>query len=176
MWCCDHTRPSVPCPSPLDFPSPVCLTSVRAPYHPEARYTSLAPAQYLNTMQLLMHKHTDATWTWPIANAAIPLCSHLTTRSAVYVQNDSKSVKWQWRSLCCAATLYDDINPMCLSCYDICTGGDPAPAQLVLGQRECRPAGGLGRRNIGPSAWYGTTGLVWVHPISCQGGLESSQV
>lgn len=47
--------------------SPVCSTSVRAPYRPRAQYTSLAPARmeevYLGKAQLLMHepKHGNAT-------------------------------------------------------------------------------------------------------------------
>lgn len=36
------------------------------------------------TVWLLMHKHSNTTWTWPIASAIILLCSPLTTMVAIF--------------------------------------------------------------------------------------------
>lgn len=122
-------------------------------------------------VRLLMHehKHSITTWTWPIANATIPLCCHLTTMGAVREQNDStrstKAVQWLSRSLYCSPLCCDYTHKATrVSCYDICKEGNCLPTRLGLQQYECRPAGGVGRRYIHALVLYGTTGPVWEHP------------
>lgn len=137
-WWHTYTRPSVPSPTHL-WPAKAWSTGLSSLHRPQARYTSLAPEGleevYCGMVQLLMHKlkHGNATWTWPLANATIPLCSHLTTVAA------TKSVKWRSHTVLFStvlqlSTLYDDIYK----------GGNKAPAWLGRGHCECRPAGVLG--------------------------------
>lgn len=114
------TRKSVPCPSMFDPQSPVCWTSVNAPYHPQARYNSSTQHRW-NCMRTSMQHGQDT------ANATVPLCNLLAIMAVLR---------------CAAPTmLYDDISNVCglLRCDDVCKGRNCS--WLGPGRCECRPAG-----------------------------------
>lgn len=59
---------------------------------------------YFTTVQLLMHKHGNATRTWLQVFVSITLWNHLAKMGGVYEPNEStatKTVKWQPHSLLC---------------------------------------------------------------------------
>lgn len=72
LWC-THTRQSIPRQGMVYFLGPGTVSTVKLVMHE--------------------HKHINATCTWAVSSATIPLCNHLTTIGAVSEQNDSTATK-----------------------------------------------------------------------------------